>query len=192
MIVVGTRHFTRDLSTGEWVGGDGQTGLLHEVFAARGTLSGSCAGGDALTNPGADTGIQTDGVRAITPYGTGGGMRVAGAGQLWFGAYRADTFDFSFSCHYDSQDRGFIQAGGPVCGGADPINPGCDVVVSSDGVDAAYWTRADSIFHVTQGTRHWGLVTSGAVAWQPDEYHANLAEHWEATTTPDCRAIVTP
>jgi len=191
VVVAGSSHFTLDLDLGTWLDDNGRQGLLHEVFVARGSLSGSCDGGDALTNPGNDETIQAMGVQAVSEYSTAGGFRIAGAGQLWYGACDAEAFNFQFSCHFTSQARGFIQAGGPICGGAEPINPGCDPDVAEHGIDAAFWTATDGVFHVTQGTRLWGLRTAERPpVWHADEYHADMATYIRGSTTPDCTATV--
>jgi hypothetical protein len=191
VIVAGTRHFTHDFSAGAWVGGDGQTGELAEVFATRGTVPPTgCAGGDDQTNPGDDPTIQSEGVRAITNYRTNDGIRVAGATQLWYGASDATGFTFTFTCHYESQNTGFIQAGPPTCTGGDTTtNPGCDGEVGLRGIDAAWWT-SDGIFHVTQAERHWGFRTEGDLRWLPEEHFANLADHWRTTSEPGCDVLV--
>jgi hypothetical protein len=186
VVVAGTRHFTFDFTADTWVGENGQTGLLHEIFVSQGEEPWGCPGGTTpQVNPGNDETIQTNGVRSVSPYGTGGALRIAGAAQLWYASLLVPTFTFQFTCYFESQSTGFIQAGNPTCDGSN-INPGCDPVVSEQGIDASWWTAGDGIYHVTQGTRHWGLLTSGAVEWLEAEYHTNVADSWVTETTPDC------
>lgn len=69
-------------------------------------------------------------------------------------------------------------------------NPGCDVEVEAHGVDAAYWTLTDSVFHVTQGVRHWALQTDDGDHWDIELYYENIGNEWRANTLPDCAELV--
>lgn len=190
VVVAGTRHFTFDYTMGTWLEENGQYGILHEIFISQGEEPWGCPGGSTPeVNPGNDELIQTEGVRSVSPYGTGGALRIAGASQLWYASLLVSTFTFQFTCYHATQSTGFIQAGNPTCESSD-VNPGCDTAVAERGIDASWWTSADGVFHVTQGTRHWGLQTTGTVEWLADEYHTNMAEAWMATTEPDCSSTL--
>lgn len=188
-VTFGPRHSTLDLATGRWISDDGRSGDLAEVLRTLGAIAPpGCAGGDTLTNPGDDTTVASEGLRAVSEWGTGGALRMAGAGQLWYAVFPAPgSFHFEFTCHFNSQAAGFLQAG-PSCDETG-VNPGCDPDVVAGGVDAAFWTSTGGgVFHVTRGPRHWGRDVG--TGWLSAQAIENIGLHWQSSTTPDCSATV--
>jgi hypothetical protein len=195
-VTAGTRHFTLVIADGEWISADGTSGSLPQVLRDLSAPAAvGCPGGDALSNPGDDATIGSEGLRAVSEWapgsgGLGGLLRMAGAGQLWYAAYPSPgSFHFEFTCHFESQATDYLQAA-PTCDGSE-VNPGCDPQVVARGIDAAFWTSTGGgISHVTQGTRHWGRDVS--TGWRGDQYEENLGLYWQSSTRPGCDATVAP
>ena len=186
VVHAGIMFFTLDLDQGTWLGGAEHTGVFHDWLTQHSEITEGCQGADAASNPGQNETIQAEGVTAISRYSNGSGFRLIGGHQLWYGAYNPQSFQYSFSCHFENEATGYQQAGPPACNATDPVNPGCDETVQNDGVDTAYWTR-DGVFHVTQGIRHWGFRVEGMTQqWMPEQYVIDFPALWRERSRPDC------